>query len=156
MTSLLFVLGLLNAVGVPGQDRPIPVARPAYDEALAKRLGADERGMKSYVLVILKAGPKAEVSEEERKKLFTGHMANIGRLTAEGKLVAAGPMAPNDRQYEGIFIFNVKTIKDAEALLATDPAVAAGALAFETYGWYGSAALQDIVDIHGRIDKPGR
>lgn len=30
----------------------------AFDPELAKRLGADERGMKMYVLCILKTGPK--------------------------------------------------------------------------------------------------
>lgn len=154
MKSLFMVLSLVTAT--LGQEKPIPLTPPSYDEALAKRLGADERGMKSYVLVILKTGPRADIPKEERSKLFAGHMANIGRLASEGTLIVAGPMAPNDRHYEGIFIFNVKTIKEAEALLATDPAVAGGALAFEAYGWYSSAALQETVAIHARIDKSSR
>ena len=156
MKSLFLVLSFPIAVMSLGRDMPISVTPPAYDKALAKRLGADERGMKSYVLVMLKTGPKADIPKQERSRLFAGHMANIGRLAAEGVLVVAGPMVPNDHSYEGIFIFNVKTIKEAEAILATDPAVAGGALAFETYGWYGSAALQETVAIHGRIDKTGR
>ena len=156
MKSLLLVLSICIAATAFGRDNPKAVTRPPYDEALAKRLGGDERGMKSYVLVILKTGPKADISKEESSKLFGGHMVNIRRLADEGKLLVAGPMTPNDRNYEGIFIFNVKTTKEAEALLASDPAVAAGALAFEAYGWYGSAALQEVVDIHGRIDKTGR
>ena len=80
-------------------------------------------------------------------------MANIRRLADEGKLLVAGPMTPNDRNYEGIFIFNVKTTTEAEALLASDPAVAAGALAFEAYGWYGSAALKEIVGIQLEPDN---
>jgi uncharacterized protein YciI len=156
MKSIVLVLGFSVAAIAFGQDKPAPAAPPAYDEALAKRLGADERGMKNYVLVMLKTGPKADIPKEERSKLFAGHMANIGRLAADGSLVVAGPMAQNDRNYEGIFIFNVKTIKEAEALLATDPAVAGGALAFEAYGLYSSAALQEIAAIHTRINKTGR
>ena len=124
-----------------------------YDAQLAKRLGADEYGMKSYVLVMLKTGPNVSATKEERAKLFQGHMANIRRLAAEGKLVVAGPFAENERHYEGIFVFNITKVADADALLKTDPAVAAGLLAYEAYGWYGSAALQEAVSIHKRIAK---
>ena len=154
MKSLSLVLSLSIAAIALGPDKPAPP--PSYDEALAKRLGADERGMKSYVQVILKTGPKADIPKQDRSKLFAGHMANIGKLAALGTLVVAGPMAPNDRHYEGIFIFNVKTIKEAEELLATDPAVAGGALGFDAYVWYGSAALQETAAIHARIDKTSR
>jgi uncharacterized protein YciI len=156
MKPALLILTLSLAAAAIGQDQQTAAAPPPYDAALAQRLGADERGMKRYVFVLLKTGPKADIPKEESSKLFAGHMANIGRLAAEGKLVMAGPMMDNDRHYEGIFIFNVKTVSEAEALLATDPAVAGGVLAFEAYGWYGSAALQETVAIHGRIDKTGR
>ncbi len=43
------------------------VAAQSSDPALAQRLGADERGMKTYVLCILKTGPRdAAVQGEER------------------------------------------------------------------------------------------
>ncbi len=80
-------------------------------------------------------------------------MTNIGKLAGEGKLVVPGPLGRDDRQYRGIFVFNVKTVKEAEALLVTDPAVAAGVLAYEAYGWYATAALMEVASIHGRIDK---
>ena len=127
-------------------------ANTGYDGALASRLGADERGMKMYVLVILRTGPTT-VPEAVSSELFRGHMANIQRLANEGKLVVAGPFEDNPSHYEGIFVFNVATIDEAKALLATDPAVARGALAYEAYGWYGSAAMQEIPALHARIDK---
>ncbi|MBX7185541.1 MAG: YciI family protein [Vicinamibacteria bacterium] len=154
MRAAFLVLCLCAAPPALAQEaKPSPAP---YDADLAQRLGADQRGMKSYVLVLLKTGPKADLPKGESDRLFAGHMANIGRLAADGKLVVAGPMVKNDRHYEGVFVFNVKTVKDAEALLATDPAVAAGALAFEAYGWYASAALMEVVPIHARIDKTGR
>ena len=74
----------------------------AFDPELAKRLGADERGMRSYVLCILKTGPKdAEIKGDERTKIFEGHFANIGRLADEGKLAVAGPFGKNDKGTEG-------------------------------------------------------
>ena len=80
----------------------VPVAmaaeKPAFDPELAKKLGADERGMKMYVLCILKTGPKdAEIKGEERNKIFAGHFANIGRLADEGKLAVAGPFGDNTK-----------------------------------------------------------
>jgi uncharacterized protein YciI len=112
--------------------------------------------MKRYVFVILKTGPKADLPKAERDTLFTGHMTNLNRLADEGKLIVAGPLFKNDRQYEGIFVFTVGTVKEAEALLATDPAVAGGALAFEAYAWYSSAALTEVASLHKRIDKTDR
>ena len=156
MKAALLILGLSIAIDAAAQDKPAALAPPPYDAALALRLGADPRGMKSYVFVVLKTGPKANLPKEESAKLFAGHMANIKRLAAEGKLVLAGPFEENDRKYEGLFIFNVKTVKEAEALLVTDPAVAAGRFTYEAYGWYGSAALMETTAIHNRIDKTGR
>ena len=152
-TPVLLCLALMAAMSLAAQEKPATANPPNYDAGLAERLGADEYGMKSYVLVLLKTGAQAGAPKAERQKAFAGHMANIQRLADEGKLVVAGPLLKNDHNYEGIFIFNVKTVKEAEALLATDPAVASGLLAFEAYGWYGTAALTEIVSIHNRIQK---
>ena len=154
MRSTLVVFCLALAGVAAGQERP--ASPPPYDAALAERLGADQRGMKSYVFVILKTGPKTDFTKDESSKLFAGHMANIKRLAAEGKLVVAGPFQENANRYAGLFVFNVKTVKEAEALLVTDPAVAAGRFSYEAYGWYGSAAMMEITSIHNRIDKTGR
>ena len=153
IATLGFVL--LGAVVCAGSAQAGRAGAVTYDADLAKRLGADERGMKMYVLVILKTGPKADFPKDERAKIFAGHMDNLKQLAREGKLVIAGPFEDNAQHYEGIFIFNVAKIADAAALLATDPAVAAGALAYDAFGWYGSAALQEVTAIHGRIEKPG-
>ena len=127
----------------------------AYDPELAKRLGADERGMKTYVLCILKTGPKdAEVKGDERKEIFAGHFANIGRLAGEGKLAVAGPFGKNDKSYRGLYIFNVTTIEEAEKLVVLDPAVKAGVFVPELTLWYGSAAMMVVSETHKKIEKP--
>ncbi|HYC29740.1 MAG TPA: YciI family protein [Chitinophagaceae bacterium] len=115
-------------------------AQGKYDKALADSLGADDYGMKMYVLVILKTGSIA-VDKKTSDSLFAGHMKNMGRMVDAGKLIVAGPLQKNDNNYRGIFIFNVRTIEEAKALLDTDPAVKAKVLDAELYGWYGSAAL---------------
>lgn len=127
----------------------------AYDAELAKRLGADERGMKSYVLCILKTGPNdAEIKGDARKEIFAGHFANIGRLAGEGKLVVAGPFGRNERAYRGLYIFNVATIEEAEQLVVLDPAVKAGVFVYELTPWHGSAAMMVVSETHKRIEKP--
>jgi uncharacterized protein YciI len=126
---------------------------PAYDKALADSLGADERGMKMYVLVIIKTGPKAEVPQPVRDSLMAGHMNNISRMSDRGELVMAGPLGKNDRQYRGIYIFNVKTVEEAKAIAQTDPAISAGYFDVELYPLYGSAALPMHVPIHTRLQK---
>ena len=125
----------------------------AYDAALAKKLNADDYGMKKYVLVILKTGPANITDKTQLDSIFRGHMQNIGRLAAQNKLVVAGPLGENDKAYEGIFILNATTIEEAKEILDTDPAVHAQALEPELYSWYSSAALQATLDIHKKIQK---
>jgi uncharacterized protein YciI len=124
-----------------------------YDEKLAKSLNADEYGMKQYVFCILKTGSNTTATTEEKSNLFKGHMANINRLAQEGKLVVAGPFMKNDRNYRGIYIFNVSTIEEAKALVATDPAIKANIFETELTLWYSSAALQETLKLHEKITK---
>lgn len=125
---------------------------PPFDAALAKKLGADERGMKMFVVCILKTGPKdAEIQGDARKEIFAGHFANIGRLADEGKLAVAGPFGKNDRAWRGLYIFNVPTVEEAEKLVALDPAVKAGVFTYELTPWYGSAAMMTVPETHKRI-----
>ncbi|MFI5205819.1 MAG: hypothetical protein ACHQVK_02670 [Candidatus Paceibacterales bacterium] len=42
--------------------------------------------------------------------LLMGHLHNIKHLTEIGKLIVAGPMKKNDKEYEGIFTLNVRII----------------------------------------------
>jgi len=125
-----------------------------YDEALAEKLGGDERGMKTYVFCILKTGTNTTATAEEKKQLFDGHMANIKKLAEENKLVVAGPFMKNEKNYRGIFIFNCSTIEEAEKLVNLDPAVQAKIFEADLTIWYGSAALAATKEIHDKITKP--
>lgn len=126
-----------------------------YDEALAKKLGADEYGMKKYVLAFLYRGDRvSEYSEAERAEIQKGHMANISRLAEEGKMVLAGPFFGND-ELRGLFFFSVESLEEAKALTESDPAVKAGILKMDLKEWYGSAALGMVVEISEKIAKKG-
>jgi uncharacterized protein YciI len=127
--------------------------KPAYDAELAKKLGADEMGMKSYIFVILKTGPNKITNKDTLNTLFAGHFANINKLAKEGKLVVAGPMGNNDKSYRGIFILNVKTFEEAMVLLDKDPTIKQIFFDVELYEWYGSAALPVYLETHYKIEK---
>jgi uncharacterized protein YciI len=124
---------------------------PNYDSTLAQSLGADDYGMKSYVLVILKTGSNTTTDKAFIDSCFSGHMNNISRLVDEGKLIVAGPLGKNENSYRGIFIYNVKTIEEAEELVQTDPAVNSKLLDAELYSWYGSAALAEYLNDADKI-----
>lgn len=126
---------------------------PNYDKALAEKLGGDQYGMKNYVLAILKTGPAKVEDQEERNRLFRGHMENINRLSDEGKLVVAGPFGKNEKNYRGLFILNATTVEEAKTLVETDPAVKAGLFEVELLPWYGSAALGEYINAHEKIEK---
>lgn len=128
-------------------------ANAVYDEKLAKSLNADEHGMKQYIFCILKTGTNTNLTADEKSSLFMRHMTNITKMAQEGKLVVAGPFMKNDRNYRGLYIFNVATVEEAQALVATDPAVKNNLLEAELMPWYGSAALMETVKLHDKIAK---
>ncbi len=78
---------------------------------------------KSYIIVFLNKKTELEkLDEQTAEKLMAGHMANIRRLSQEGKLLVAGPFDGGG----GIFILNTTSPDEAETWLRTDPGVQAG------------------------------
>lgn len=149
MTKLILNLFLLIiAINIQAQSGKL-----TYNKLFADSLGADEYGMKPYILVILKTGEVEIKNKKMVDSLFTGHMKNIGRLADMGKLVVAGPLQKNEKNYRGIFILNVKTIEEAKQLLNTDPAIKAKLLNSELFEWYGSAALPMYLKYHDKSKK---
>jgi len=124
-----------------------------YDPELAESLGADDYGMKSYYLVILKTGSNDTTDREFISYCFRGHMDNIGRLAEEGKLVLAGPLGKNENSYRGIFVLDATDRDHAKALLQSDPAIREKLLEATIYDWYGSAALPVYLETAKKIQK---
>ena len=132
-----------------GDDKYAP-----FDEALAKSLGADSYGMKSYFLVILNTGKNPSTDTEERKNSFAQHLKNIQKLVEEQKLVVAGPIAKNDKNYRGIFIFhNLTSEQELKNILQSDLAIKNNYLDYTIYTWYGSAALPVYLETARKISK---
>ena len=124
-----------------------------YDSLLAQSLGADQYGMKKYVMAFLKSGPNRSQSEEEANKLQKAHMDNITRLANEGNLVLAGPFMQEGGDLRGIYIFNTDSLEIAKKWTNSDPAILEGRLIMELYPWYGSAALMKVNELHSQIAK---
>ena len=153
MQRTLACCATLLALTLPPQTlAQAPGSKPAFDEELARSLGADELGMRSYVLVILKTGPTKMPPGPERDEMFKGHFANMKRLSEEGKLALAGPLDGVDG-WRGLFVFAVPDIEQAKALVATDPVIAKGEMVAEYHKYYGSAALMLVNGAHGRIAR---
>lgn len=149
MKQLLFPL-LLLAFSTKAQT-----TNPKYDQALAKKVGADDFGMKHYVFVVLKSGANPSKDQKAIDSCFGGHLQNIKRLAAAKQLLVAGPFGKNDSDFRGLFILNVPTIEEAKKLLETDPAIKADFLKPELYPWYGSAALSEYLDASDKVWKKG-
>lgn len=147
--KFVYTLALLLVTSVAvGQN-----TNPNYNVELAEKYGADDYGMKSFVLVILKSGTNTDTNADKKSTAFKGHMANINKLVEDKKLIVAGPMGKNNNNYRGIFILDVTTLEEAETLLQTDPAIKNKYLEPELYNWYGSAALAAYLEDSDKIWK---
>jgi uncharacterized protein YciI len=153
--KIVFVLAAMFILTVAhisyGQKTETPVPSK-YDEALAKKLGADDYGMRQYVLVILKTGPKTMSDGKERDAMFAGHFANMKRLVGEGKLALAGPLDKVDG-WRGLFILSVTDIEEAKKLVATDPVIINGEMIAEYHKYFGSAGLMMVNEVHEKVGK---
>ena len=152
MHKPLLALTLCLPLGLALAQTPAAPPKPAFDAELASTVGADEYGMRSYVLVVLKTGPTPMPAGPERDEMFKGHFANINRLASQGKLALAGPFDGVDG-WRGLFILAVRDIEEARKLTATDPVIGSGEMVAEYHRYYGSAALMLVNEGHGKVAK---
>ena len=148
VAAVLLCAGFLGSASA--DDTPAPAEEGGYDAALAERVGADERGMRRYVVVVLKTGPNRVPDGEERKAMFAGHFANMERLSKEGKLVLAGPFDGSEG-WRGLFVLAVDDVEQARRIAETDPVLVKGEMVAEYHPWYGTAAVMMIPELHARL-----
>lgn len=125
---------------------------PAYDAELAKSLGGNDNGLRSYVLVILKTGPNKMAEGDARKAMFKGHFANMERLAKEKKLALAGPLDGVDG-WRGVFVIATSDIAEAKRHVDTDPVIVNGEMVAEYHKFMSSAALMMVNEVHNKIVK---
>lgn len=78
-------------------------------------------------------------------------MANIQRLSKEGRLALAGPFMDDASGWRGLFVLAVEDFEAAKALVATDPVIANGEMVAEYHHWYGSAATMLVGELHEKL-----
>ncbi len=149
MKHILILLFVVHSLSLFAQN----TNSETYDSTLARKLGADDYGMKMYTLVILKSGQNTGLNKAHRDSCFKIHMENIVKMKNDGKLFVAGPFGKNELNYRGIFILNVSTIEEARELVGDDAAVVEGYLEAEYLPWYGSAALGEYLPAAEKVTK---
>lgn len=150
VSSLATIMFIFTPALCIANDAPLTVNN--YNQSLAEKVGADDYGMRQYVLVILKSGPKTMEKGEARDTMFKGHFANMKRLANEGILALAGPLDGVDG-WRGLFILAVSDIEQAKKHVATDPVVINEEMVAEYHSYYGSAALMQVNEIHAKVAK---
>ena len=125
--SLSVVLAAVLSSATIAQPSPTPSA------AIAPSMEFDQ-----FILVLLVRPTNApEVAKPELEQLQDGHMANIRRLHAEGKLLKAGPTEdPSGRNVRGIFILTTDSVEKAREWVGSDPLIKRGRLVAEYLKWY--------------------
>lgn len=140
------------AIAADDQAEAQPAPASTYDAALAASVGADEHGMRKYVLVILKSSDTPVPKGEKRDAMFKGHFANMNRLAEAGVLALAGPLDGVDG-WRGLFVLAVEDIETAKQHVATDPVIIEGEMVAEYHRYFGSAALMLVNDLHKKVAK---
>ena len=102
--------------------------------------------MQRYWFGMIYPGPRYydEVGPADRAALQEAHLARIGELADSGEMALAGPFEVDpeaERPFIGLFLYDVETREEAEALAASDPAVQAGRLVVEVHAWWGVSGL---------------
>lgn len=64
---------------------------------------------------------KPKLTDDQVEELMEGHLANIDRLAAEGKILSAGPFEGGG----GIFVMSTGSVEEAQEWLSTDPGIQA-------------------------------
>jgi uncharacterized protein YciI len=101
--------------------------------------------MKTYQLALLYRGPQAGQSTADAEQIQAQHRASMIELHKAGKLVGAGPIT-DAGDLRGVFILDVPSADEAEAIAAADPAVKAGRLRALVLSWYGPKGIGEAYD----------
>lgn len=109
-----------------------------YDDAQAHEF-AQSMGMLVYYVYLLKKGSTwSPDSTPEIAALQEAHLANLRRLSEEGKLVLNGPLLDSFQlsgEIRGIGVLKAQSMAQAQEWISTDPMVKVDRLVFELHAW---------------------
>ncbi len=125
----LILLLLFSGQVIAGPDSP----EPEYE-------------MTTYYVGFLHRGPDwTPEKTAEVERIQAAHLAHIQKMVDSGDLLLAGPFLDGG-ELRGMFVFQVGSREEAEALASADPAVKAGRLTVKIHPWYSAKGI--------RIDPP--
>jgi len=89
---------------------------------------------KHYLVFLMRGDKWTPEVTPELEELQKRHLANIGKLHAEGKLLLAGPFTDNG-VLRGIFVLKADSLEQAKDYCNSDPSVQAGRLKVDVLPW---------------------
>ena len=128
-----FLSVFIIIVACNNENDSAPMAKS--DSSITKTDTVQYGPMKAYWMVFLYSGPNRNHDSTSAAKIQELHIANIGRLAKEGKIVMAGPMG-DKTDLRGIFIMDCKDSLEAVDLVRSDTAIKTGRLKFEIHPWW--------------------
>ncbi len=93
-----------------------------------------------YFVELVKTDAGSDFEPEVLQETQMAHLGNIKKMASEGKLLLAGPFKTGG----GLFILNVNSEEEAEALMKEDPAVKKGIFKFEIRTWYTEKGMLSL------------
>lgn len=97
--------------------------------------------MRRFVFAIFdRVNTLPPMSAGELTKLEQAHIANLYRLSREGKIELAGPLADGG-VHRGVAVLRTDTIDEALQWLASDPLVKAGVLTVTPLRWFAADGI---------------
>jgi len=127
MQKTIYILALFLSVslfGSSGDDK----------ESSKKETEVNKSEPITYVVGIVKRGENWEQDSLRAFELQEKHLKFLDKLIADGKLSASGPLTSSS-DARGLYVFKVKTIKEAQALTAKDEAMSSGWIAMDFHVW---------------------
>ena len=98
--------------------------------------------MRRFVFFFLDDGPNrpATMSAADMSKLQDGHLANLYKLSREGKLHLAGPLTDGGR-HRGIGVLATESVEEAQRWMADDPMIKSGHLVMVPLQWFAADGI---------------
>lgn len=97
--------------------------------------------MRRFVFFFLDDAPdRPAATPAEMAKLQDGHLANLYRLSKEGKLHLAGPLTDGG-PHRGIGVLATETVEEAQQWMAGDPMIKGGYLVMVPLRWFAADGI---------------
>ncbi len=97
----------------------------------------------TYVVGIRLKGPNwtHSLDTDAGRRMMAGHIAVIEKMTASGKLLAAGPFT-DPTELRGLLLFRDCTLEEARVMAEEDPVVMGGQIRIEYHTWSAPQKLR--------------